>query len=65
MTGSLIDGHEVLVRAGPLEGITPFGIGFHGSKFKPIDAPSGSEICPSLLLVERQGQRPRTGCLVS
>ena len=34
MTGSLVDGHEVLVRAGPLEGITPFAIGFDGQQIQ-------------------------------
>merc|ERR1712107_568806 len=38
------DGHEVLVRAGPLDGATPFGISFDGSDFKPINTSSSSDI---------------------
>ena len=39
-----MDGHEVLVRAGPLDGAAPFGISFDGSDFKPIDTSSSSDI---------------------
>ena len=50
ISGLLDDGHEVLVRTGHLNGATPFGASFDGGEFKPIDAPSGSEIytCPDL-----------------
>jgi len=44
MTGSMIEGHEVLVRAGPLDGAAPFGISFDGSDFKPINTSSSSDI---------------------
>ena len=49
-SGFLDDGHEVLVRTGHLDSATPFGASFDGGEFKPIDAPSGSEIftCPDL-----------------
>jgi len=44
VTGSMIDNHEVLVRAGPLDGATPFGVSLNGSDFKPVDTSSGSEV---------------------
>merc|ERR1719374_511169 len=44
MKGSMMDGHEVLVRAGPLDGAAPFGISFDGSDFKPINTSSSSDI---------------------
>ena len=50
ISGLLDDGHEVWVRTGHLNGATPLGASFDGGEFKPIDAPSGSEIftCPDL-----------------
>jgi len=44
VTGSMIDNYEVLVRAGPLDGATPFGVSLNGSDFKPVDTSSGSEV---------------------
>merc|ERR1719374_443716 len=44
VTGSMIDNHEVLVRAGPLDGATPFGVSLNGSDFKPVHTSSGSEV---------------------
>jgi len=41
VTGSLIDHHEVMVRAGSLETSVPFGISLNGSAFIPIGS-SGS-----------------------
>ena len=35
MTGSMTDNREVLVRAGPLDGATPFDVSLDGSDFKP------------------------------
>jgi len=38
LTGSMMDGHEVLVRAGPLDGAAPFAVSFDGGDFQPINA---------------------------
>jgi hypothetical protein len=43
LTGSMMDGHEVLVRAGPLDGASPFAVSFDGGDFQPIDAARGFE----------------------
>ena len=42
--GSMLKHHEILVRAGPLDGATPFGVSVDGAAFKPIDTSSGPEI---------------------
>merc|ERR1719450_2028246 len=34
----MMDGHEVLVRAGPLDGAAPFAVSFDGGDFQPINA---------------------------
>ena len=47
ISGSVVDGHEVLVRADTPDGVTPVGISFDGGEFKTIDVP-----------VVRQGQIP-------
>jgi len=44
MSGSILEYHEILVRAGPLDGAVPFGVSLDGSGFKPIDASSSSKI---------------------
>lgn len=43
IAGSQMENHEVLVRAGPLDGATPFGVSVDGGAFKPIDASGSSE----------------------
>ena len=43
MTGSMFDSREVLVRAGPLDGATPFGVSLNGD-FKPVDTSCGSDL---------------------
>ena len=40
----MMTGHQVLVRAGPLDRTSPFGVSFDGSEFKSIDATIGSVI---------------------
>ena len=59
ISGSMVDGHEVLARTGHLDGATPFGASFDGGEFKPIDASSGSEIftCPSFSVNARVQER--------
>ena len=37
MTRSMMNGHEVLVRAGHFDGTSSCGVGSDGSEFKPID----------------------------
>ena len=48
MTRSMMNGHEVLVRAGHFDGTSSFGVGFDGSEFKPCDDSSGSDIFTAL-----------------
>ena len=42
IAGSEMENHEVLVRAGPLDGATPFGVSVDGGAFKPMDASASS-----------------------
>ena len=37
MTGSMIDSREVLVRTGPLDGVTPFSVRLNGSDIRLVD----------------------------
>ena len=37
--GSMMDGHEVFVRAAPPDGATPFGVSFGGKHTPPSDTP--------------------------
>ena len=47
ISGSVVDDHDVLVRADTRDGVTPVGISFDGGEFKTIDVP-----------VVMQGQNP-------
>ena len=48
LTRSMMNGHEVLVRACHNDGTSTCGVGFDGSEFKPIDDSSGSDIFVAL-----------------
>ena len=57
VTGSTIDNHEVLVRAGPVDRANPFGVSIDGCDFKPVDTSWGSEVfigCSFSLIDQRQ-----------
>ena len=43
-TGSKMNGREILVRVGSLDGATTFGISFDGSISEPIDTSLSSDI---------------------
>ena len=49
MTRSMMNGHEVWVRARHFVGTSSCGVGFDGSEFKPIDDSSGFDIFTALL----------------
>ena len=63
VTGSRIDGNEVLVQAGPLDGATPFGVSITASDFKVVDTSSGSEVFVgrSFCLTEQRRRARRLG----
>ena len=48
MTRSMMNGHEIWVRAGPLDGASLFCVSFDGSEFSSIDASSGFAILVAL-----------------
>ena len=48
MTRSMMNGHEIWVRAGPLDGASLFCVSFDCSEFNSIDASSGSAISVAL-----------------
>jgi len=48
MTGSMVDNNEILVRKGPLDGATPFGVSLDGSDFEAVDTGSDMFVGRSL-----------------
>ena len=61
LTRPMMNGQEVLVRAGPFDG-TSSCVGFNGSEFKPIDDSSGSDIFTALSFSLASADEPGAWC---
>ena len=60
ISGSVVDGHEVLVRADTPDGVTPVGISFDGGEFKTVDVPVVMQgQIPTIQLVQKIVEVPQ------